>query len=455
METADTICAISTPPGEGGIGIIRISGPQAHDFLQKIFRPRQKRQTYLPRTLYLGTIAKGVKHQKIDEVFTAFFYAPHSYTREDMAEVYSHGGFATQQSILSLLIGQGARLAEPGEFTKRAFLKGRIDLLQAESVLAIIQSETDQELQCALEHLEGKLSKKINEIKENLRAVLVETEALIDFPEEEIDVDERRCMATLRTMEGELERLVKSYYTGRAVRHGLEALIIGRTNVGKSSLLNALLLKERAIVTPLPGTTRDLIEDTIHIKGIKVRIVDTAGLRAPKDVVEKEGIDRVKQRIPMTDLIIWVLDGSEIFTGEDEEIYATIEGRNMVVVVNKTDLPQKLDYGFLSQKGIECLQISALKDSGLEELKATIYTKLMGRRGNRSGLLVTNLRHARSLQSAYEAVSRAIAVQEQGQPVEFAAFELREALFHLGEITGETCTEEILHDIFSRFCIGK
>lgn len=455
MEIADTICAVSTPPGEGGIGIIRISGPKAHDVLKKIFHPYRKRQTYLPRTLYLGTITKGKGRSKVDEVFIAFFRAPHSYTREHMAEIYSHGGFATQQTILSLLVAQGARLAEPGEFTKRAFLNGRIDLAQAESVLAIIQAETDQELQCALEHLEGRLSGKVNEIKDRVRTVLAETEALIDFPDEEIDVDQEHCVKSLGEVRGTLQRLVTSFHTGRAVRHGLEALIIGRANVGKSSLLNALLLKERAIVTPLPGTTRDLIEDTIHIQGIKVKLVDTAGLRTPKDAAEKEGIDRVKKRIPQADLIIWVLDGSEGITPEDHEIYQTIEGRNLIVAVNKTDLPQKIDCTSLSERGIECLPISALKDTGLEELKAAVYAKLMGRRGNHSGLMVTNLRHAQSLQSAHDAVSRAITVHEQGQPLEFAAFELREALFHLGEITGETCPEEILHDIFSRFCIGK
>jgi tRNA modification GTPase len=267
METADTICAISSPPGEGGIGIIRISGPKAHSLLLKIFEASQKRETYLPRTLYLGNIINRDNKEKIDEVFVVLLEAPKTYTREDMAEIFAHGGFATQQNILSLLIRHGTRLAEPGEFTKRAFLNGRIDLLQAESVLDIIQSETDEELRCAIDHLEGKLSKKINEIKDSVKEVLVEIEALIDFPEEEIDVDQEGCFATLQATHKKIERLMRSYFTGKAIRHGLEALIIGRTNVGKSSLLNALLLKEKAIVTPLPGTTRDLIEDTIHIKG--------------------------------------------------------------------------------------------------------------------------------------------------------------------------------------------
>jgi len=455
METADTICAISTPPGEGGIGIIRISGPKAHSLLLKIFEASRKRESYIPRTLYLGNIINRDNKERIDEVFVVLLKAPKTYTREDMAEIYSHGGFATQQNILSLLVRHGARLAEPGEFTKRAFLNGRIDLLQAESVLDIIQSETDEELRCAIDHLEGKLSKKINEIKDSVKEVLVEIEALIDFPEEEIDVDQEGCIATLQATHKKIERLMRSYFTGKAIRHGLEALIIGRTNVGKSSLLNALLLKEKAIVTPLPGTTRDLIEDTIHIKGIKIKIVDTAGLRMPKDVVEQEGIDRVMRRIPGADLIIWVLDGSEPYTTEDEVIFTTITGGYIVVAINKVDLPQKLDRTKIASRGLEWLKISALKDTGLEELKEVIYKKLMGRSGKHAGVLVTNIRHRESLQKTYGAIGRTIDCHQQGEPMEFMAFELREALSHLGEITGETCPEEILHDIFSRFCIGK
>jgi tRNA modification GTPase len=455
METADTICAISTPPGEGGIGIIRISGPEAHGLLRQIFQPRRKREAFLPRTLYLGNITNSINKEKIDEAFAVILKAPKTYTREDMAEIYSHGGLATQRSILSLLLHVGARLAKPGEFTQRAFLGGRIDLLQAESVLDIIQSETDEELRCAVNHLEGKLSRKINEIKENLKEVLVEVEALIDFPEEEIDIDQEQYIANLNSAHQGIEKLIKSYYTGNAIRQGLEVLIIGRTNVGKSSLLNALLLKEKAIVTPLPGTTRDLIEDTIHIKGIKVKIVDTAGLRTPKDVVEQEGIDRVRQRIPGADLIIWVLDGSEDYTVEDENIYAAISGENIIAAINKVDLPQAFDRTKIISKRLEWLEISALQDAGLEALKDAIYKKLMGKRGKLAGLLLTNVRHKDVLQKTSDAIGRAINCHHQKEPVEFMAFELREALFHLGEITGETCPEEILHDIFSRFCIGK
>jgi tRNA modification GTPase len=455
METADTICAVSTPPGEGGIGIIRISGPKAHNILELIFQPAGKIESYLPRTLYLGNIVNRKTREKIDEVYAVILQSPKTYTRENMAEIYSHGGFATQQNILSLLIHSGARLAEPGEFTKRAFLNGRIDLLQAESVLDIIHSETDEELHCAIEQLEGKLSRKINEIKENVKEVLVETEASIDFPEEEIDVNLNQCIPLLNSVRKKIEQLINSYYSGKAIRHGLEVLIIGKTNVGKSSLLNALLLKEKAIVTPLPGTTRDLIEDTIHIKGIKARIVDTAGLRKPQDIIEQEGIDRVKGRIPSADLILWVLDNSEPYTSEDENIFSSISGANILAVINKIDLPRKFSKKELSSRQLELIEVSALNDTGLEDLKDAIYRKLMGKRAKRAGLLITSIRQKESLQKAHDAIIRAVQGQKLSVPEEFIAFELRESLHYLGEITGETCPEEILHSIFSRFCIGK
>ncbi|OPY75110.1 MAG: tRNA modification GTPase MnmE [Syntrophorhabdus sp. PtaU1.Bin153] len=455
MEIADTICAVSTPPGEGGIGILRISGPLAHNTLQKIFQPRRKGSTFAPRTLHLGHIVNPENGDKIDEVFAVVFKAPYTYTREDMAEVYSHGGFSTQQIILSLMMKCGARLAEPGEFTKRAFLNGRIDLVQAESVLDIIQSETDDELKCAMEHLEGKLSTRIKHVQKDIKEALVEVEALIDFSEEDIDVDPEGAFSRLRKANKEIERLVESYYLGKAIRHGMEVLIVGKANVGKSSLLNSLLLRERAIVTPLPGTTRDLIEDVIHIKGIKVRVIDTAGLRTPKDVVEQEGIERVKRKIPEADLILWVLDGARTYSEEDEHIYGEVTGRNTILVINKIDLPQKLERFVLAAKDLEWQEISALNNTGIQGLKDMLYDRLVGRRGRQTKALITNLRHRDALRKTQGALEKAIGCYERSEPLEFTAFELRDALSSIGEITGETCPEEILHTIFERFCVGK
>jgi tRNA modification GTPase len=456
MEGNDTICAISTPPGAGGIGIIRISGPAARSILMQIFKPRGRKKRLAQRRLHLGYIFHPETEAHIDEVFAVFMTAPTTYTREEMAEVYSHGGMAAQRSILALMTALGARLAEPGEFTKRAFLNGRIDLTQAEAVLGVIQSETEEELQYVLRHLEGRLSRRINGFKENVKAALADVEALIDFPDEDIDVEADELVAGLVRMRKGVAKLVDSYYEGSAFTTGFEVLILGRTNVGKSSLLNALLAKDRAIVTPLPGTTRDLIEDTLHIRGVRIKLIDTAGIRMPGDIVERAGVERAKEKISQADLVLWVLDGSEPLTTEDEEILRLLEGKVRVAVINKSDLPQRAMKKSVAGAASKTVEVSALTDDGIDLLRETIYTSFMGRGGKRSGTdLVTNVRHRDALAKAGDALERSIQCIKSDEPLEFTALELREALTYLGEITGETCTEEILHRIFDRFCIGK
>jgi tRNA modification GTPase len=455
MEKDDTICAISTPVGEGGIGVIRMTGQDAHPILRKIFKPNTARKIFQSHKLYLGHIIHPGSDAVIDEVFAVFMDEPDTYTREDVAEVYSHGGYAAQKSILALMLEQGARLADPGEFTKKAFLNGRIDLLQAESVLDVIQSETEVELRNAVGHMEGKLSQKINRLKEHIKEALIETEALIDFPEEDVEVDKEQIFSRVDETSREVKTLIDSYYVGKAVKHGLEILIVGKPNVGKSSLLNALLLKEKAIVTSIPGTTRDMIEDVIHIKDIKARIVDTAGLRKSNDVIEREGIERVKRRIPEVDLIIWVLDGSDAYTREDEDIFEMIQDRPKIAVINKIDLPQGLERDQLDFRSVSCHGISALKDKGLEQLKDSIYDRLMGKGLKKGSILVTNMRQKGALEKTAGALERASTCLKNGEPFEFSAFELQAALSGLGEITGETCSDEILQGIFDRFCIGK
>jgi tRNA modification GTPase len=458
MEDADTICAISTPAGEGGIGIVRISGKKAHPITESIFRHRGERKKFtpLPRTLYLGYIINPNNNNEVDEVFTVFMNAPHTYTCEDIAEIHTHGGYAAQKVILSLILGCGARLAEPGEFTKRAFLNGRIDLLQAESVLDIIHSETDEELHYALKYLQGGLSQKIQKFQETLRNALAGMEALIDFPEEDIDINPDEIVLLLESIKTDIENLVDSYYEGRGIKHGFEVLIAGKANVGKSSLLNTLLMKERAIVTPIPGTTRDLIEDTLYLHGIKIKIIDTAGIREPGNVVEEEGIKRVKQKISEVDLIIWLLDGSQPYSQDDEEVFRSIGRQNCLIVINKIDLHQKLERDAILGKGSEWIEISALKDRGLDILKEQIFAQFTtgGARKN-NALLITNLRHRDALVKVRDNIEKALLLKEGGEPIEFIAFELREGLNHLAEITGETHNEDILQEIFSRFCIGK
>lgn len=455
MLAADTISAISSPRGEGGIGVLRMTGPESHTILRSIFRPRKERRDFASHHLYLGFIVDPQTGSEIDEVFAVFMDEPHTYTREKMAEVYSHGGFAPQKRILSLMINQGARPAEPGEFTKRAFLNGRIDLAQAESVLDVVKSETDQELDYALQQLKGLFSAKIEALREALKSEAAEVEAALDFPDEELDLSQADAIGRFERIRGTVAQLINSYEEGRIATSGLQVLIVGRTNVGKSSLLNALVLEERAIVTPLPGTTRDLIEDTIHIKGVKVRIVDTAGFRSPNDIIEQEGIDRVRKKIPWADIILWVLDNNECYSQDDEDVWEAIKDKQVLAVINKTDLPPRLQKGNLIQKGLPCVEVCALRGAGFEDLKEELYGVFQSQGHGGGRMLVTNVRHRDALVRADQAIDRAIACINRQESLEFVAFELRDALNHLGEITGETCTEEILDQIFSRFCIGK
>ncbi len=453
--TDDTICAISSPLGEGGIAVIRMSGPAAHTILAAVFRPSKHVDALTPRHLYLGYVFDAATGIDVDEVFAVRLEQPHTYTREKMAEIYSHGGLAAQKRILALLVRKGARIAEPGEFTRRAYLNGRIDLAQAESVLDIIKSESDEELRYALVNAKGKLSEKINRIKEEVKGLITEVEAYIDFPEEELEIPGETWLSRIDGLKREASALIASYSEGRAIKDGLELVIVGRTNVGKSSLLNALLVKEKAIVTPVPGTTRDLVEDTFHVKGIKFRVTDTAGLRTPRDPVEKEGIERVRKKIPEADIILWVLDGSSDYSSEDEKVYEAVKDRKVIVVVNKTDLPAKLETGLIESKGLPWIGVSALKGDGLDSLKEDLYHSFYSAGHKGPGLLLTNARHMEALKKAEEALERAETSVKGHEPIEFCAFDLRDALSRLGEITGETCPEEILAEIFSRFCIGK
>jgi tRNA modification GTPase len=459
MQDPDTICVISSALGEAGIGIIRMSGPRAHSILKTIFRPKRPVEFFTSHHLYLGLIIDPQTQEHVDEVFAVFMEKPSTYTREAMAEVYAHGGISPQRQILSLMVECGARIAEPGEFTKRAFLNGRIDLAQAESVLDIIQSESDEEAKSALRHLRGVLSQKIGNTKEQVRQALANTEAAIDFPEEELDVDVRDTARLLENTSSALRELISSYTVGRAVKKGVEVLIVGRANVGKSSLFNALLMEEKAIVTPLAGTTRDLIEDTLHVRGIKLRITDTAGLRRPRDVAEEEGVRRVNKKIPEADVILWLLDNSESYLDEDEKIYENIRRTNtkgtIVAAVNKCDLPQRLERDRLNSKNLTPLDVCALTGAGLDDLKESLYERAVSKEGKSSAVLITNVRHHDLLMKADEAIQRALLCIRDEEFPEFTAFELRDALTHLGEITGETCTDDILNDIFNRFCIGK
>lgn len=455
MEINDTICAISTPPGEAGIGIVRISGQMAYPILTKIFRPKSKCSNLASHRFYLGKIVEPKTGKVVDEVLVVYMKAPKTYTREDVVEIHTHGGYFVQQRILSLVLEEGARLAEPGEFTKRAFLNGRIDLLQAESVLSIIQSESESELECALAQLDGKVSRRIQKIKETIRTALALIEAQIDFPEEDIEIDMKEVSDLIRKARQDIHYLLSSYSAGRIIREGYLVMLVGRTNVGKSSLLNEIVLKERAIVTPFPGTTRDFIEEVINVKGMKIKIVDTAGMRDPKDVIEKEGIERVKKKIPEADLILWVLDGSSAINDDDLRIYEEIKGKDLIAVINKIDLGQRIDLDFFDKNGILTVRTSALTGEGIGDLKESIFERLTKKSPKKGKVVITSTRHKEALERAKDCLERADICLGKDASFELASLDLKEALSSVCEITGEVYSEDILDEIFSRFCIGK
>ncbi len=462
----DTIAAISTPPGEGGIGIVRISGKKALVIADKIFRsPRGKRPSRVPSyTTHYGHIVAGKKTSPeiVDEVILTVMRAPASYTREDVVEINCHGGIVPLKRVLELVLAAGARPAEPGEFTRRAFLNGRLDLAQAEAVLDVIRARTELSLRAALRQLEGGLSRRIRGLRDEIADLLSELEAAIDFPEEDVDA---AAAGTVRDRAGkvkkELEKLLATADSGIVLREGILAVICGKPNVGKSSLMNALLGQDRVIVAPHPGTTRDAIEEVVNVRGVALRLVDTAGIAETVDPVEKESVERSRRYLEGADLILLVLDGSAALDGKDRSLISRVKEKPMLAVINKTDLPQKLDAAklrkLLGREGtIGIRKISALTGSGLEELEQAIVDRFW-QGGILSGNeeIITSARHRQALREAKTSLSRAIAALKENRPPECAASDLRETLDSLGEIVGETTTEDVLDRIFERFCIGK
>lgn len=455
---SDTIAAISTPLGEGGIGIIRLSGSEAISIVSKIFHSLRgiNLSDVKTHTIHYGFIIDPATGEKIDEVLVTVMRAPHTYTREDVVEINCHAGFITLKRVLDLVIEYGARLAEPGEFTKRAFLRGRIDLSQAESVIDLIRAKTEQAQKIALEHLSGRLSQKINELRDSLMKVCAHVEAYIDFPEEEIDgMTAEEIIGEISRIKNEIKYLIDGYEEGKIYREGLTTAIVGKPNVGKSSLLNALLMKDRAIVTEIPGTTRDIIEEYVNIKGMPLKIVDTAGIRQAHDLVEAEGIKRTLRAVEVAELVLLVLDSSRPINSLDEEIINRISGKKVIVVVNKKDIKNKEFQLPESLEDKPMVEISALTGEGIEELKELIFNTTITGRYVQEGLVVTKLRHKQALDKALDALNNAINNFKENEPLEITAMFLREGLSFLGQIVGAVTTEEILDLIFSEFCIGK
>lgn len=462
MFTDDTIAAISTPLGEGGIGIVRLSGKNSIEIAENIFSSPKKRtlQNMKSYSVIYGHIRNPSTGEKIDEVLATVMKSPHSYTKEDVVEINCHGGMITLKKTLELVLRQGARLADPGEFTRRAFINGRIDLSQAEAILDLIRSKTDESRRIAFEQLHGGLSEKIAALRDRLMAICVNVEAYIDFPEDEIETASKQDLfLSMKNIGRDIEILLKTYDEAKFFREGLSTAIVGRPNVGKSSLLNALLQKDRAIVTDIPGTTRDVIEEYLNIKGLPLRIMDTAGIRDVKDIAEKEGVRRSLRSIEDADLVIAIFDQSEPLRDEDFEVMERIKNKTAITALNKCDLPAAFSQESFSSfilNPSSSLHISATSGNGLEDLKEAIFNScLKDWKEEREGVVVTNLRHKTSIENALESLHRASQALTENQPVEIIAIELRRSLDKLGEIVGAVTTEDILNRIFSDFCIGK
>jgi tRNA modification GTPase len=459
----DTIAAIATPLGEGGLAVVRVSGPQALAVAERCFVPVGKHSRRpgeaATHTLHYGRVVRNGR--VVDEVLCAVMRAPRTYTRQDTVEITCHGGLLAAKGVLDALLESGARLAEPGEFTKRAFLNGRLDLAQAEAVADLIHARTELALAAAHEQLAGKLSRRIHQLRDDLLHVLAHVEAHIDFPEEDIAPDTREQLEVrLERGLAVMDELLRTANEGRILRRGIRAAIVGRPNAGKSSLLNQLLGHDRAIVSPIPGTTRDTIEETANIRGLPIVFVDTAGLREARDPIEAEGIRRSHESLARAELILHVLDASEPLTAEDEKFLADFAGKKRILVRNKTDLPARWDVETLRARfagnASPVVAVSCLTGAGIEALKDAIK-ELVWSGEIRAEMLevMINARHQDALRRAREATLRSLEALRAGLHLELVAVDLRIAVNAAGEVVGKTFTEDLLDAIFSQFCIGK
>ena len=452
----DTIAAISTPRGEGGIGIIRISGDKSFEILDKIFNTKNPN-----RDLGFYKFNYGFIHDNgkiIDEVMAVRMKAPKTYTCEDVVEINCHGGHLISEKVLEIVLKNGARHAEQGEFTKRAFMNGRIDLSQAEAVMDIIQGKTEKSISLSLEQLRGDLRDKIGSFKKALLDVTAHVNVVLDYPEEGIDDPlPSNLRENLENVYAEADRLISSYDKGKKIKEGIKTVIAGKPNVGKSTLLNSLLKEERAIVTHIPGTTRDVIEEIINIKGIPLVLTDTAGIRKTEDIVENIGVEKSKKFIENADLVLLVLDASRELESEDREVIQEIQNNNKktIVLLNKIDLERKIE---LDEFGLEnILEISAKDNIGIEDMEERIYSYIVEEKVEDSSekLIITNIRHKTALEKTKDAIRNIFETIDAGMPMDLISVDLKEALDSLSEITGEISSEDILDHVFGNFCVGK
>lgn len=465
----DTIAAIATPIGEGGIGVIRISGRNALAVAGEMFRPISGVPVAgVPtHTAHYGFAHDPISDEQIDDGVITVFRAPRSYTGEDSVEISCHGGVVPMRRVLEAALRAGARLAEPGEFTKRAFLSGRLDLAQAEAVLDVIRARTDEAMRVANLQFSGVLSSRIRMFREELLGIIAQIEASIDFPEDVDEIEAGRVGESVRDTIRHVSDLLDTADRGKIYRDGVRAVIAGRPNVGKSSLLNALLRESRAIVTPIPGTTRDVIEESVNIRGIPVRTIDTAGVREPQDEAESMGVDRARQMVEQADFVLAVLDAEQGFSSEDQELLSDLAGKKLIVVLNKSDLVRESDAEELaSQVGAwtegnlptraPVIRTAAPSNEGIAELEDAIAETILGGGIPPSGgAVVSNLRHRRALDEAKASLEQALRTAESDMPLDLVSTDLKAGADALGSITGETVSEDVIDRIFSEFCIGK
>lgn len=457
----DTIAAISTPPGEGAISIVRLSGTDAVKIANHVSHYQKKSLEEVPtHTIHYGHVKDPETQAVLDEVMFAVMRAPKTFTREDIVEINCHGGMVVANQILQLLLRQGARLAEPGEFTKRAFLNGRMDLSQAEAVMDLIQAKTDESMKLALNQLDGKLSHLIRELRQKILEALAQVEVNIDYPEYD-DVEEMTATVLVnkaREVQQDVDHLLQTSRQGKILREGLSTAIIGRPNVGKSSLLNYLLQEDKAIVTEIAGTTRDVIEEYINVRGVPLKLVDTAGIRETDDVVEKIGVERSRQAIVDADLILLILNQSEALTEMDRELLTLTKGKRRIVLLNKVDLPAQLDEEALKEylENEPVLPISVLSSQGIDTLEQAIKDTFFSQETTgKDATYLSNSRHIGLLEETNRALQEVITGVEEGMPVDLVQIDMTCAWDLLGEIIGDSVQDELITQLFSQFCLGK
>ncbi|MFS4979529.1 tRNA uridine-5-carboxymethylaminomethyl(34) synthesis GTPase MnmE [Staphylococcus aureus] len=456
----DTITSISTPMGEGAIGIVRLSGPQAVEIADKLYKGKHLLNDVPSHTINYGHIIDPESKEVVEEVMVSVLRAPKTFTREDIIEINCHGGILTINRVLELTMTYGARMAEPGEFTKRAFLNGRIDLSQAEAVMDFIRSKTDRANKVAMNQIEGRLSDLIKKQRQSILEILAQVEVNIDYPEYD-DVEDATTEFLLeqsKEIKQEINRLLDTGAQGKIMREGLSTVIVGKPNVGKSSMLNNLIQDNKAIVTEVAGTTRDVLEEYVNVRGVPLRLVDTAGIRETEDIVEKIGVERSRKALSQADLILFVLNNNEALTQEDYTLYEVVKNEDVIVIVNKMDLEQNIDINEVKDMigNTPLIQTSMLKQEGIDELEIQIRDLFFGGEvQNQDMTYVSNSRHISLLKQARQTIQDAIDAAESGVPMDMVQIDLTRTWEILGEIIGETASDELIDQLFSQFCLGK